>query len=527
MLPVRGLLEKSPEHDHTVKSTSLWLDTAHPQRHSPLTSDTHTDVCVIGAGIAGVTTAYLLAREGKSVVLLDAGIPASGQSAMTTAHLASVIDDRFTEMIRLHGVEGARLAHESHAAAITRIETLCADEHLDADFRRVSGYLFLDPAHDESYLDDELDAARQAGATVAKLRQAPAGGLDTGVCLHFPHQGQFHPLKYLNGLLAAFGRAGGRIYGGVRAVSIESGPPAVVETADGPRITAASVVVATNVPFNDMFAIHTKQAPYYTYVVGARIPAGTFNPALYWDTGDPYHYVRVQRTTNAELGGDNDDPVDILIVGGEDHKTAHESDSEARYGRLEAWMRERLPAAAQVEFRWSGQVMETQDGLGFIGRNPLDADHIYVATGDSGMGLTHGTIAGMLITDLIAGRANPWAELYAPNRIRAGAIGAFLKENLDVAAQFTSYLTPGEVASVDEISPNTGAVVRDGLNKIAVFRDEAGELHRRSAVCPHLGCIVGWNKAESTWDCPCHGSRFDKMGKVLNGPANRDLSSDV
>ena len=506
-----------------MKSTSLWLDTAHPQRYTPLTSDTHTDVCVIGAGISGATTACLLAREGRSVIQIDTGTPGCGQTAMTTAHLSSVIDDRFTEMIRLHGVDGARLAHQSHAAAIARIETLCAEERIDADFRRVSGYLFLGPEHDESDLDEEMDAARQAGAVVEKLRRAPVSGFDTGVCLHFPDQGQFHPLKYLNGVLAAFVRAGGRLYGGVRAVGIESGPPAIVTTADGPKITAASVVVATNVPFNDMFAIHTKQAPYYSYVIGARIPAGAVSAALYWDTHDPYHYVRVQRTTNTELGGDNGEPIDILIVGGEDHKTAHEPDTESRYAALDAWMRARFPTAGQVEFRWSGQVMETQDGLGFIGRNPMDADNIYVVTGDSGMGMTHGTIAGMLITDLIQGRSNSWTDLYAPNRIRVGAVGEFLKENLDVAVQFTSYLTPGEVSTVDEIAPNTGAVVREGLKKIAVFRDEAGEVHRYSAVCPHLGCIVGWNKAESTWDCPCHGSRFDKVGRVLNGPASRDL----
>ena len=276
-------------------------------------------------------------------------------------------------------------------------------------------------------------------------------------------------------------------------------------------------------PFNDLVAIHTKQAPYHTYVVAARIPAEAVTPALYWDTHDPYHYVRVQRVSNAEFGGDDAGPVDLLIVGGEDHKAAQASDTEQRFSALESWMRERFNAAREIEFRWSGQVMETQDGLAFIGRNPMDADNVYVATGDSGMGLTHGTIAGMLITDLIQGRPNRWSELYDPSRIRIGAAGEFLKENLNVAAQYVSYLTPGEVSSVDEITPNSGAVMRDGATKVAVYRDEAGELHRLSAVCTHLGCIVGWNKAASTWDCPCHGSRFDAYGSVVNGPASKDL----
>jgi glycine/D-amino acid oxidase-like deaminating enzyme/nitrite reductase/ring-hydroxylating ferredoxin subunit len=506
-----------------VKSTSLWLDTAHPSRRPSLASDTQADVCVIGAGIAGVTTAYLLSREGRSVVLIDDGTPGCGQTGVTTAHLSSEIDDRYTEIVRLHGVDGARLACDSHRSAIARIESICQQERIDADFRRVSGYLFLAPEHGEQILGEEMAAAREAGMEVEKLRRAPVTGFNSGPCLHFPRQGQFHPLKYLNGVLDAFARSGGRVYGGVRATGVTGGRPAIVDTASGPRITAKAVVVATNVPFVDLFAIHTKQAPYYTYVIAARIPTDSVTPALYWDTGDPYHYVRVQRTTNAALGGDNGDPVDLLIVGGEDHKTAQASNTEERFEALGAWMRERFPSAGPPEFRWSGQVMETQDGLGFIGRNPMDADNIYVATGDSGMGMTHGTIAGMLICDLIEGRHNRWTSLYDPSRIRAGAAAEFLKENLNVAAQYATYLTPGDVSSVDEITPMNGAVVREGVHKVAVFRDEAGELHKMSAVCTHLGCIVGWNKAASTWDCPCHGSRFDAYGRVLNGPASKDL----
>ena len=505
------------------KSTSIWLDTAHPGRQPELTKDSETDVCVIGAGIAGVTTAYLLAREGRSVMLLDDGTPGCGQTGVTTAHLSNELDDRYTEIVRLHGVDGARLACDSHRAAIARIESICATERIDAEFERVSGYLFLSPEHDASLLDRELDAARQAGVEVERLSRAPVDGFESGPCLHFPRQAQFHPLKYLNGLLAAFTKAGGRIHGGTRAVNVTGGSPALVETASGVLINARAVVVATNVPFIDRFAIHTKQAPYHTYVIAARVAPGAITAALYWDTHDPYHYVRVHRTSNAALGGDNGGRVDLLIVGGEDHKAAQASNSEERFDALETWMRQRFRAAREVEFRWSGQVMETQDGLAFIGRNPMDRDNVFVATGDSGMGITHGTIAGMLLTDLIQERKNRWADLYDPSRIRVGAAREFLKENLNVAAQYASYVTPGEVSSLDEITPNTGAVIREGFRKVAVFRDEAGELHRVSAVCPHLGCIVGWNKAASTWDCPCHGSRFDAYGRVLNGPASKDL----
>lgn len=508
-----------------VKSTSLWLDTARPDRYPALDRNTDADICVIGAGIAGVTTAYLLAREGRSVLLIDDGTPGCGQTGVTTGHLSDVIDAGYSEIIRLHGEDGARLACDSHRSAIGRIESICQQEKIDAAFRRVSGYLFLAPEHDETLLDEQMEAARRAGLDVEKLAQAPVEGFRSGHCLHFPRQAQFHPLRYLDGLLGGFTRAGGRVHGGVRAVKVTGGQPARVETAGGHEITAKAVVVATNSPFVDLFAIHTKQAPYYTYAIAARLPHGSVTPALYWDTRDPYHYVRLEHTTNAALGGDNGEPVDLLIVGGEDHKTGQAHDSEGRFGALEVWMREHFPSAGPTEYRWSGQVMETQDGLGFIGRNPMDADNVYVATGDCGMGLTHGTIAGMLICDLIQGHPNRWAPLYDPGRIRVGAAGDFVKENLNVAAQYAAWVTPGEVGSADEITPNSGAVIREGAMKVAVFRDEAGELHRLSAVCPHLGCIVAWNKAASTWDCPCHGSRFDARGRVVNGPASTDLET--
>ncbi len=509
------------------KSTSLWLDTSQRFSTGPLTRNESADVCVVGAGIAGLSTAYLLSRAGRSVVVIDAEHVGAGATGVTTAHLSSVMDDRFKEMLRLHGPDGARLAYESHTRAIDRIEAICEDEHIDCRFERIDGFLFLGRDHKTSALEEELEkeleAARAVGAKVTLCAKTPVRGIATGPCLRFTGQGQFHPLKYLNGIAGAFKRRGGRIYSGTRAVEAVGGEKAHVKTASGHTITASSIVVATNSPFNDLVAIHTKQAPYHTYAIGARVAVDAVTTALYWDTEDPYHYVRLQRTTNRELGGDNDDAVDILIVGGEDHKAGQAQDAEARFGRLESWMRELIPAAGPVEFRWSGQVMEPVDGLAFIGRNPLDADNVYIITGDSGMGMTHGTIGAMLLTDLIQERPNPWEELYDPARVRTGAAVEWVKENLNVALQYKDWLTRGDVTSIDQITPGHGAVVVESGRKIAVYRDERGEIHRRSAVCPHLGCIVAWNPAASTWDCPCHGSRFDKLGAVINGPSPANL----
>jgi Rieske Fe-S protein len=319
---------------------------------------------------------------------------------------------------------------------------------------------------------------------------------------------------YLAGLTQALHRHGGSIFTGSHADLIEGGRPALVHV--GRRIvTADAVVVATNVPVNDRVAIHTKQAPYMTYVIGARVPRGSVPRVLSWDTGDPYHYIRTTR-----FGED-----DLLIVGGEDHKSGQAHDTDERHARLEAWTRARFPMLKDVPLRWGGQVMETVDYLAFTGRNPMDKDNVYIHTGDSGMGLTHGTIAGMLLCDLILGRKNPWEELYDPSRKTARAVREYTSENLNVARQYADWLTPGEVKSVDDIGKDSGAMMRRGLHKIAVYRDPQGALHECSARCPHLGCIVHWNRSAKTWDCPCHGSRFDAYGKVINGPANKDLES--
>jgi Rieske Fe-S protein len=266
---------------------------------------------------------------------------------------------------------------------------------------------------------------------------------------------------------------------------------------------------------NDLVVVHTKQAPYMTYVIGARVPRNSVPLMLMWDTGDPYHYVRLQPGVDADH--------DLLIVGGEDHKTGQADDIDQRHPRLEQWTRERFPMMRDVTYRWAGQVMEPVDSLAFIGHNPLDSDNVYTVTGDSGNGMTHGTIAGMLLTDLILGRNNPWKSLYDPGRVTLRASGEFAKEAANMAAQYADWITAGDVDSVDQIGKDSGAVMRRGALKVAVYRDPTGALHERSAVCTHLGCIVQWNPAEKTWDCPCHGSRFDKFGEVINGPANTGL----
>jgi Rieske Fe-S protein len=272
---------------------------------------------------------------------------------------------------------------------------------------------------------------------------------------------------------------------------------------------------------NDWLIIHSKQAAYRTYVIGARVPRGSVPHGLFWDTPDPYHYIRLQQ---AEDSSGNELDYEILIVGGEDHKTGQADDAPERFTRLEKWARERFPMIERVEYQWSGQVMEPVDYMAYIGRNPGGDEHIYIATGDSGNGMTHGTIAGIILNELVQGRKHQWAKLYDPSRVSLRATPEYLKENLNVAEQYKDYFTTGDVGDVASIKPGEGAVVGRGRGKTAIYRDDRGNIHQYSAICTHLYCVVHWNSTEKTWDCPCHGSRFDPYGKVVNGPAIVALS---
>jgi glycine/D-amino acid oxidase-like deaminating enzyme/nitrite reductase/ring-hydroxylating ferredoxin subunit len=497
------------------------MDSASVPSYPALTDNADSEVCIIGAGIAGLTTAYLLALEGQKVLVIDDGQIGSGETSRTTAHLSSEIDDSYVEIARVFGSEGARIAAASHIAAIDFIEEFVRANSVDCGFTRLDGFLFLAEGDTSDVLDAEHDAARLAGLVVEKVARAPIASYDTGECLRFPNQARFHPLTYLAALAEAFVAAGGRIYCGTHVKNTESKDGRVTVSIEKPdvKVTADNLVVCTNSPIHDLYTMHTKQAPYRSYVVAAHVPRGTVTDALYWDMEDPYHYVRLQPASKS-------DAHDLLIVGGEDHKTGQETDMQARFDHLERWTRERFPSVVDFPYHWSGQVLEPVDMLAFIGRNPGD-DNVFICTGDSGMGMTHGTMAGMIITDLIMQRENPWAALYDPSRISINyeALKTFVRENANVGVMYTDWLRPLNGESPDELARGEGRVIRRKTHPVAVYRDDDGALHEMTAVCPHLKCIVHWNTLEKSWDCPCHGSRFDAYGKVFTGPAVSSLEA--
>jgi glycine/D-amino acid oxidase-like deaminating enzyme len=495
-------------------SRSLWQATAQTPRYPPLRGMITADVCIIGAGIAGLTTAYLLAKQGVGVAVVEALDIGSGETGRTTAHIA-VPDDRFWAIEEAYGVDVSRGVAESFAAAADTIESIVRNENIECDFERLDGYLFSCAADPVAALSRELAAAERAGAHAA-LTEMPFGNSSPAPALQFPRQAQFHPLRYLAGLANAVVRLGGSIFCDSRALEVNDREDGVIVRTQHGKVDAGSAVVATNTPFIDRVAIHVKQFAYQTYALAATIERGSAPRALMWDDADPYHYVRLASTPDGER--------ELLIVGGADHKTGQERDPSSHHDQVEAWMREHFPEAGPVLYRWSGEVLEPLDGLAYLGRNP-GSHRTYVITGDSGNGISHATLGGMLVHDLILGRANSWSAIYDPSRKAFKEGLHFLKAQSNIAAQYADWFSPGDGVRADELTPGQGAIVRAGLKKLAVYRDTDGVLRACSAVCPHLGCIVRWNDQASTWDCPCHGSRFAADGAVLHGPATGNLEA--
>lgn len=496
-------------------SQSVWMDVDVAPDATPLSENSHTDVAVVGAGIAGLSIAFELALRGHSVTVLDRGPIAGGMTARTTAHLAPVCDDSLSALLSMRGLELARDFQVSQTAAVDRIEAIQAQLGIECEFRRLDGILFLDPKSEKSVLDDEVSAAGHIGVAVERGNGLPLQTLEDRPYLRYPDQATFHPLKYLQGIAKALEDKGVSLhpFSAVEKIS-EDQNGVQIRLASGLTVDAADVVVATNSPIHDVFALHTKQAPYRTYAMGFEIERGALADALYWDTEDPYHYVRLTAGANGK---------DVLIVGGEDHKTGEVDDAPKRFAAIESWIKTLIPDLGSELYRWSGQVMDTLDYGAFIGRESKRA-RTYVTTGDSGQGITHGVVASLIIPDLIEGKDNAFAAVYDPVRKPFKAAAAFVTENSTALANMAQYLAPGELGSVDELEPGQGAIIRDGLTKIAAYRSEDGTLYQRSAVCTHLGCHLQWNSLETCWDCPCHGSHFAPDGSVLNGPAVAPLA---
>ena len=518
----------NPNQHSEIKTSgmnqSVWTSSCPPIIYKKLSADIECDVVIVGGGLAGVTTAYCLSKSGKKVVLVEDGFIGSGETGRTTAHLVTALDDRYYDLERIYGKEDTKIIAASHMAAIDFVEQTVAKENIMCQFKRVNGYLFLHPSDKVASLEEELHAAKDAGINIRRLTKIPGIKHVEGGCLEFANQAQFHPLLYLKGLAEAAVKYGAKIFTETHAKEIDSKG---IVTKEEFRVKAAHVVVCTNTPVNNLVAVHLKQFPYRTYVIGALVKKDSLPEALWWDTGDmqvnenipPYHYVRIERFNEM---------FDLLIAGGEDHATGlAEADvipEENRYAILETWARDHFPVH-EVVYRWSGQVMEPMDGLAFIGRNPMDKDNVYIATGDSGNGMTHCTIAGLLIDDLINGRENDWERIYNPSRFKIFKSGkTFFSEMIGgIKKYYETNPKHPDAVTLNSIKPGEGKIIEIDGKKFGCYCDQDESLHLVNAKCTHLGCIVRWNNDEKSWDCPCHGSRFTYEGEILNGPAIKAL----
>lgn len=490
----------------SMSNEPVWFRNFQAKPLSLSRPNTRFDVAIVGAGITGLTCAYFLQRQGREVALIDPRSLGGDETGATTAHATYVLDSGFHNLIKQHGKENAKLAFESHSAAINLLEQISWEENIACDFKRVDGYLMETSKMD---LDQEIEAARELGfRQMEKLDTSPLAGFRPYPALRILRQARFHPLKYVSGLAQVLQIRGAVFVQDYIAKVDDQG----AWTRGGDVIAADAVIIATDSPITGIDT-SLKQAAYRSYAISYKIPKFEFPDALFWDTDDPYHYIRIQ-----EFSGDEN----LLIVGGEDHKTGHEP--EKPFEKLAAWTQDHFPFPKIPFAQWSGQVEEPFDGLAFIGRIPNHRFEGYVATGFSGNGMTYGTLAGKLISDLIADVPNPWEKIYLPGRVNLSMVKDFLTNAVDSSKHLIMDRGVPASLSMDDIAPGEGGIVQDGKDKLAVSRDKSGNLNVFSAVCPHMGCIIAWNPVAKSFDCPCHGSRFSSEGKLLHGPASKDLT---
>lgn len=499
-----------------MDNTSYWLDSAGLPRFPSLASNVTVDVAIVGGGITGITTAYLLKKNGYRVALLERERCCRIDTGHTTAHLTCVTDQRLHRLAKTFGKDRARAAWEAGLAAIDQIAANIKAEDIACDFRWAPGFLhdsLTKPDADTRSLERDAELARELGFQAEFMEHVPWANRPG---IRFENQAEFHPLKYLAGLLKAIEGDGCHVYEKTEATEFLEAPVAI-KTGKG-RVRADYLVLATHNPLMGLKGLvsatlfQTKLFLYTSYALGAKVPQGILPQALFWDTSEPYYYVRVERKRG----------FDYVIFGGEDHKTGQEADTEKCYRRLGAVLKKVVPQA-EVTHRWSGQVIETNDGLPFIGET---AKQQFAATGFAGNGMTFGTMGAMMAVDAYMKRKNPWTDLFAPNRKKVrGGTWHYLKENKD----YPYYLVRdrfggGESKSLSMVKRGQGKILNLDGHKVAAYRDETGQVTLRSPVCTHMKCIVAWNDAEKTWDCPCHGSRFKPNGEVISGPAEEALA---
>jgi glycine/D-amino acid oxidase-like deaminating enzyme/nitrite reductase/ring-hydroxylating ferredoxin subunit len=497
-----------------VAHESWWIASTDPTSYPPLEDGASTDVAVLGGGIAGLTTAYLLAKEGRAVTVVEADRIAAGVTGYTTAKVSVQHNLVYADLADKHDAETARLYAESQTKALEWMARTVSEQGIDCDWEPVTSLVYTEVEDDRQSIEAEVEAAKAAGLPMELVTSSPlpwpiVAGAQLG------GQAQFHPRKYLLALAEGIVAAGGRIVEQTRALDVDPGAPCVVQTDRG-ELRCNEVVVATHYPFLDRGLLFARLAPYRDVVVTTAV-------------GEEQDPGIIAISTGSEEGGTHSvrsapyDEGRLLIVTGGQYKTGSKEATQEQYDELGAWTRDRF-GVTDLEHEWSTQDTSSVDRLPYIGSLANSGDHVWVATGFSAWGMTNGTLSGLILTDLIQGRENAYADIYDPGRASLRAsMPKLAKENVEVAKHLVTGLFRSDISSPEDLAPGEAGIYREGLKRTAAYRDETGTAHVVSARCTHLGCTVAWNGAEKSWDCPCHGSRFDVTGKVLEGPAVEPL----
>ncbi len=494
------------------QAESLWMATAPSTDYPPLEEELSVDVVVLGGGIAGLTTALLLKEAGMTVAVTDARRVAAGVSGHTTAKVTSLHTLIYAKLIKQCGKEQARQYADANQAAIERIEQFVREKKIHCDFTRATAYTYTEQVDWMRPIEDEHEAAKSLGLP-SFLTDTSELPFPIKIAVGFNNQAHFHPRKYLLALAKSIDGDGSAVLEETAALDVEAGSPCTVKTTRG-IIKAKHVVVTTHQPFlirGFYFArMRLKRSHALGVLVRGQVPQG-----MYISAEPQFHSFRPQPYNDGRQ---------MLIIGGETYRTGQEPDTAARIRRLEEYARKHF-AVESIAYRWATQDNVTADGVPYIGRYSRFSKNLYVATGFGGWGMTNGTAAGMILCDLIRGKKNPWEEVYNPSRMDVtDAAPGIVKDNAIIAKEFTTKHARIPLESdPGTLRPGEGKILRKGIKKIATYKDDRGKVHAVSATCTHMGCIVSWNNGEQSWDCPCHGSRFDVDGNVIQGPAVKSL----
>jgi glycine/D-amino acid oxidase-like deaminating enzyme/nitrite reductase/ring-hydroxylating ferredoxin subunit len=500
-------------NDLPGEPVSLWLATTDTTDFPQLTDSLSVDVAIIGGGISGITTALLLKEQGAKVAIIEARRIAASVTGNTTAKVTSQHGLIYDHLVSQFGMEGAQAYADSQQAALEKIASLVEENGIDCDFTRTNAYVYTEDEAELERITAEVEAATKLGlpASYVETTSLP---FEIRGAIEFANQARFHPRKYLLALAGKIPGDGSYIFEKTRALNIEEEDKTCRVTTDKGVVKAGKVVVSSHFPFYDPAMYFARMYPKRSYVLGCRLsekaPEGMFITSE-----APFHSFR---SNPLETGGE------IWMVGGENHKTGQGGDTREHYRNLERFARERFSVEA-IEYRWSTQDNVTVDRVPYIGKASAGSEHLFVATGFGGWGMTNSTVSAIILSDLVLGRENNWSSLYDPARFKPlTSAKDLVVENVDVAKHFVGdRLSVKDADSVPDLKEGEGRVVELDDEKVAICKLAGGAIHAVSATCTHMGCIVAWNGAEKSWDCPCHGSRFNYDGMVIQGPANKDL----